>query len=384
MNNAINILSRSIETKLLKSLTPNKVIVILGPRRIGKTVLLNSLLSQIAEPYIFLNGEDIATHELLNRRSVQNYQNLLGNNKLLIIDEAQNIADIGRILKLMIDSIKGLKIIVTGSSAFDMANVTGEPLTGRKKTFYLFPLSEKEYRSIENPTQHRDNLEKRLIYGNYPELLSLSSTEDRVEYLNEILNSYLLKDILTLDKIRNASKIFNLLRLIAFQVGSEVSYSELGNQLSISKNTVERYLDLLSKVFVLHKLGGYSGNLRKEVTKSNKWYFYDNGLRNILIANLNPLSLRNDVGQLWENYIISERVKQQTYDGRIVNRYFWRTYDGQEIDLIEEKEGRLDGFEIKWGEKKKAKIPPKWAATYNNSTFKIVNQANYYDWLVDE
>lgn len=382
MNFTNNIISRSIEDKLLKSLVPNKVIVLLGPRRIGKTVLLNRILSKIDDPYVFLNGEDTTTHELLSRRTVQNYKNVLDGKRLLVIDEAQNIQDIGRILKLMVDGIEGLRIIVTGSSAFDIANVTGEPLTGRKKTFYLFALSEKEYRSIENQTQYKDNLEKRLIYGNYPELYYLDSKEDKVEYLTEILNSYLLKDILTLDKIRNSSKIFNLLRLIAFQVGSEVSYQELGNQLGLSKNTVERYLDLLSKVFVLHKLSGFSKNLRKEVTKSSKWYFYDNGLRNILIANMNPISLRNDVGQLWENYLISERLKQQIYDNKIVNRYFWRTYSGQEIDLIEEREGRLNGFEIKWGNNKKVKPPPKWVTTYDNATFQAINRTNYYEWIV--
>lgn len=383
MNTTIDILSRSIETKLIKSLVPNKVIILLGPRRIGKTVLLNRILQKIDEPSLFLNGEDITTHELLNRRSIQNYENLLGGKRLLVIDEAQNIDDIGRILKLMIDGIAGLKIIVTGSSAFDIANVTGEPLTGRKKTFYLYPISEKEYRVIEEPNQYKDNLEKRLIYGNYPELMHLQSKEDRVDYLNEILNSYLLKDILTLDKIRNSSKIFNLLRLIAFQVGSEVSYQELGRQLGMSKNTVERYLDLLSKVFVIHQLSGFSKNLRKEVTKSSKWYFYDNGLRNILIANMNPISLRNDMGQLWENYLISERLKQQTYDGKIVNSYFWRTYDGQEIDLVEETEGKLNGFEIKWGNNKKVKIPPLWKTTYDNATFQAINQENYYEWIIE-
>lgn len=384
MNLSYDILTRSIEAKLLKSLVPNKVIVLLGPRRIGKTVLLNRLLRKIDEPSIFLNGEDITTHELLNRRSIQNYENILGGKRLLIIDEAQNIEGIGRILKLMIDGISELKIIVTGSSAFDIANVTGEPLTGRKKTFYLYPLSEKEYRTIEAPNQYKDNLDKRLIYGNYPELLHLESKEDKVDYLNEILNSYLLKDILTLDKIRNSNKIFNLLRLIAFQIGNEVSNQELGRQLGMSKNTVERYLDLLSKVFVIHQLGGFSKNLRKEVTKSSKWYFYDNGLRNILIANMNPISLRNDIGQLWENYLISERLKQQTYDGTIVNRYFWRTYDGQEIDLIEEKEGRLDAFEIKWGTHRNVKVPPKWSESYDDARFSIIDQTNYYDWISEK
>lgn len=376
-----NILERTVEAKLLQNLKPNKVLVLLGPRRIGKTVLLKKLLSNVDEPYILLNGEDSETKELLDRKSVQNYKNLLADKKLLVIDEAQSIDDIGRILKLMVDEIEGLKVIITGSSAIDISNRTGEPLTGRKKTFHLYPLSEKELRSIESPIEHKSNLENRLVYGNYPELLHIGNNEEKVEYLKEILTSYLLKDILILDKIRNSDKIFNLLRLIAFQVGNEVSYQELGTQLSMSKNTVERYLDLLSKVFVIHKLSGFSRNLRKEITKTSKWYFYDNGLRNILAANMNPLQLRNDVGQLWENYLISERLKQQNYDGNIVNRYFWRTYGGQEIDLVEDTGGKLNGYEIKWGNKKKYKVPPKWHDNYDNSTFSVINKINYTNWL---
>jgi hypothetical protein len=354
---------------------------LLGPRRVGKTVLIRQLIEKLAEPYLLLNGEDFAVIEILSRRSVQHYKNVLGDKSVLIIDEAQKIPEIGKILKLMIDEIEGLKILVTGSSAFDIDKYTGEPLTGRKKTFYLFPLSEQEYDQIETQIEKRDNLQERLVFGNYPELIHLKDRNDKSDYLKEIVNSYLLKDILAFENIRNSDRILNLLRLVAFQIGGEISYQELGKQLSMSKNTVERYLDLLSKVFVLHKLGGFSRNLRKEVTKSSKWYFYDNGLRNLIIANLTPLALRNDTGQLWENYVISERLKFQKYNRMIVNNYFWRTYDRQEIDWVEEREGKLYGYEFKWNPKRKAKYPKGWQSTYAEAEYEIIHPDNYLDWL---
>lgn len=225
-------------------------------------------------------------------------------------------------------------------------------------------------------------MRERLVFGNYPELLQIKNRNDKTDYLREMVNAYLLKDILAFERIRNADKILNLLRLIAFQVGSEVSYQELGQQLSMSKNTVENYLDLLSKVFVLHKLSGFSRNLRKEVSKSNKWYFYDNGLRNLIIANLNPLEIRNDIGQLWENYIISERLKYQKYNRMVVNNYFWRTYDQQEIDWVEERDGKLFGYEFKWMHNKKLKIPNSWQSTYAEAEYEIINADNYLNWLI--
>ena len=377
----MNLVKRSIEGQIIDSLFPNKVIVLLGLRRVGKTILLEQVISRLDEPYLLLNGEDFAVVDLLSRRSVQNYKNLLGDKRVLLIDEAQRVPEIGKVLKLMIDEIKGLRVLVTGSSAFDIDKYTGEPLTGRKKTFNLFPLSEAEYNQIENLVSKKDNLRERLIYGNYPELVQIKNREDKADYLREIVNSYLLKDILSFENIRNSDKILNLLRLIAFQVGSEVSYQELGVQLGMSKNTIEKYLDLLSKVFVLHKLGGFSRNLRKEVTKSSRWYFYDNGLRNLIIANLNPIELRNDVGQLWENYVISERIKFQKYNRKIVNNYFWRTYDQQEIDWVEERAGNLFGYEFKWNPKKKVHPPTAWKNTYENAEFEVVSPENYLAWV---
>ncbi|GBD91339.1 hypothetical protein BMS3Abin04_02066 [bacterium BMS3Abin04] len=373
-------IKRYIKNQLLKKLKPGKVLVLTGARRVGKTFLLQEISKELDQDYLFLTGEDFAVQDILERRSIQNYKNFLGSRKILIIDEAQKIPDIGPILKLMIDSIKDLKIIITGSSAFDITNFTGEPLTGRQTTFSLFPISELELKNSETETERLDNLSQRLIYGNYPEVLNIQNSDEKSEYLNEIVNSYLLKDILTLDKVKNPSKIFNLLRLISFQIGKEVSYDELGKQLSISKNTVERYLDLLSKVFVLYKVEGFSRNLRKEITKKSKWYFFDNGIRNVVIANFTNIKGRNDVGQLWENYIISERIKFQSYKKMIVNNFFWRTYDQQEIDFVEEREGKLFAYEIKWQDLR-VKLPKAWGKSYKNSEFSVINNQNYLNFV---
>lgn len=305
----MEIITRKIEKQVLERLVPNKVVVLIGPRRVGKTVLLHQITQTIEEPYIFLDGEDIQTIRVLENRSIHHYKQLLGDIRLLIIDEAQKIPDIGTKLKLMVDHIKGLKILVTGSSAFDINNYTGEPLTGRKINFNLFALAETELNQLENNIEKQANLQERLVYGSYPELIHLPGRTAKAEYLHELVSSYLLKDILAFEQLRNADKIFDLLRLVAYQVGSQVSIQELGKQLAMSKNTVEKYLDLLSKVFILHKVNGFSRNLRKEITKSSKWYFYDNGLRNVLVANLNPIEQRDDIGLLWENYSISERIK---------------------------------------------------------------------------
>ncbi len=345
-------LVRDLAGSILKKLQPNKVVVILGARRVGKTVLVKELLKSIEEPVLSLNGEDINVHDKLSIRTVENYRQVLGSNKFLYIDEAQKIPEIGLKLKLMIDEIEGLRIIISGSSSFDIHKESGEPLTGRKYSFNLYTLSENEYNQIENNLSKIDKIKERLVYGNYPELLHLPDQKDKADYLNEMVSSYLLKDILVYEQIKNSQKIFNLLRLIAFQIGGEVSMQELGKQLSISKNTVEKYLDLLSKVYILHKVEGFSRNLRKEITKNSRWYFLDNGIRNAVIANFNSLESRNDIGQLWENYMIGERLKYQEYKRITSNNYFWRTYEQQEIDWVEERSGSLYGYEFKWKESK--------------------------------
>ena len=374
------IIERKALNLLKNKVKPGKVIVILGARRVGKTFLIKQYLEGVNEPYILWNGEDFAVHELLQRRSIQNYKNILGSNKLLVIDEAQKIPEIGLILKLIIDSFENIKIIVTCSSAFDIANLTGEPLTGRKQEIIMYPVSENEFDQFQKPEERQDNLMLRMVYGNMPELIHLADLREKEEYLRDLINSYLLKDILTFEKIKNSSKLFNLLKLIAFQVGSEVSVQELGRQLSMSKNTVERYLDILSKVFVIYRLTGFSRNLRKEVVKSSKWYFFDNGIRNSIIVNFSGLGARNDVGILWENYMMSERIKHHQYSGIISNRYFWRTYDQQEIDLVEEKNGKLFAYEFKWKDSK-VNISPAWEKAYPGSFYKVITRDNYSEWL---
>ena len=373
-------LVRELSELILKKLQPNKVVILYGAGRVGKTMLVKEILANVNEPILRLNGDDINVHDKLSIRSIENYKQILGTYKLLYIDEAQKIPEIGLKLKLMIDEIEGLRIIISGSSSFDIHKNDGEPLTGRKYTFTLYTLSENEYTQIENNINKMDKVRERLIFGNYPELLHLPDRQDKVDYLNEMISSYLLKDILVYEHIKNSQKIFNLLRLIAFQIGGEVSLQELGIQLGISKNTVEKYLDLLSKVFILHKVEGFSRNLRKEITKNSRWYFLDNGIRNAVIANFNPLQARNDIGALWENYMISERLKYQEYRRISSNNYFWRTYEQQEIDWVEERDGSLFGYEFKWKEEK-VKIPTQWKSAYPDASFELININNFTEWL---
>ena len=373
-------LVRELSNLILKKLQPNKVVILYGARRVGKTMLVKEILANVNEPILRLNGDDINVHDKLSIRSIENYKQILGTCKLLYIDEAQKIPEIGLKLKLMIDEIEGLRIIISGSSSFDINKNAGEPLTGRKYTFTLYTLSENEYTQIENNMNKMDKVRERLVFGNYPEILHLPNRQDKVDYLNEMISSYLLKDILVYEHIKNSQKIFNLLRLIAFQIGGEVSLQELGIQLGISKNTVEKYLDLLSKVFILHKVEGFSRNLRKEITKNSRWYFLDNGIRNAVIANFNPLHARNDIGALWENYMISERLKYQEYRRISSNNYFWRTYEQQEIDWVEERDGSLFGYEFKWKEEK-VKIPTQWKSAYPDASFELININNFSEWL---
>ncbi|HEY1040880.1 MAG TPA: ATP-binding protein [Bacteroidia bacterium] len=367
---------------LMKSLKPQKVVLLLGARRVGKSVLLEMLLKNYKRPYLFLNGEDEDTHQLLAARTTANYQRVLGGNDLLVIDEAQNIPDVGKKLKLMVDTIKGLKVLVTGSSAFDLLNVSGEPLTGRSTTFHLFPIWQGELK--ENALQTKQHLEERLIYGSYPELWHLSSLDDKKRYLSDLTNSYLLKDILVLDGLRNASIIYSLLKMVAYQIGKEVSYNEIGNALGISKNTVEKYLNLLTKVFVLYKVSAYSNNLRKEISKSQRWYFIDNGIRNAIINDFTPMALRrdDDRGMLWENYVFMERVKRNEILKKKPDYYFWRTYDQQEIDLLEYQNRKLSAFEFKYSSKKIPKKPVAFGKAYPDAGFEVVNDKTYLDFIM--
>jgi len=373
-------LQRAISNRFSQKVVSGKVLILLGARRVGKTELINHFLSNQSEKdYLKFNGEDITHAKIFSERSIENYKRILGVTKLLVIDEAQKIPNIGLILKLIVDNFPDLKIIAAGSSVFDLANKLGEPLVGRKNTLYLYPFAQMEFQNTENYLETKNKLEERMIFGSYPELEQYSIWDDKRNYLNEIVNSYLFKDILTFEGIRQADKIIDLLRLIAFQVGKEVSLQELGSQLQMGKNTVERYLDLLSKVFVIFKLKGFSRNLRKEVSKMNRWYFYDNGIRNAIIGNFNRFNLRNDVGELWENYLISERIKFQNNIGMFVTNYFWRTYTQQEIDWIEEENGQLRAYEFKWNNKRKIKVPLSWSEAYPKAIFKRITNENYLD-----
>jgi predicted AAA+ superfamily ATPase len=373
-------INRVVENAMLSKLSSNKVLLLLGARRTGKTCLLERLIKKAKMSYLLLNGEDFKTTAWLQHKSLKEYKAFIGKHKLLLIDEAQHIADIGAILKLLIDGIKNLTIIATGSSAFDLTQKLGEPLTGRSITYHLHPIAQCEFKKQENALETMSNLEQRLLYGAYPELFQYESLEEQQQYLSELVNSYLLKDILAFDGIRNSSKLLTVLRLVAFQVGNEVSLTEIGQKAGLTRNTVERYMDLLEKVYIVFKIGAYSRNLRKEIVKNHKYYFWDNGIRNTLVANFNPLSLRNDVGALWENYIISERLKYQSYKRMLSYNYFWRTYDGQEIDWIEESGGKLSAYEFKYNTAK-AKIPAAFAKSYPYSTYMVINNKNYLPFI---
>lgn len=376
------IINRYIEDKLMAGLKPNKVVVLIGSRRIGKTELLKKISKKVPEKILFLNGDDIETHNMLAYRSIENYKRILGGTSLLIIDEAQEIADIGKKLKLMVDSIDNLKILISGSSAFELNNQVGEPLVGRMSVFKLYPLSQLEFQPYESHLETRANLEHRLIYGSYPELLHLNSNIEKEKYLKDIVYSYLLKDILSFEGIKKRDKILSLLQILAYRSGSEISLEGIGNELQISKNTVEKYMDLFTKVFILYKVSGYSKNADNEITKKKKWSFVDNGIRNALINQFNPLSMRDDVGKLWESYLNIERIKMLEYRDHEVAHYFWRTTTKQEIDRIEERNGQLAAFEYKWG-KSTNKAPTQFAKHYPTANYTIINQDNYLEYICE-
>jgi predicted AAA+ superfamily ATPase len=372
---------RNLGARVLAHLKPGKAALIFGARRVGKTVLINQIAGQWQGKSLMLNGEDHDAQALLEHVSIANYRRILEGISLLVLDEAQAVPDIGRKIKLMVDEVPGLAVIASGSSSFDLYNKTGEPLVGRSLQFRLSPFAQTELAALETPLETRRNLETRLIYGSYPEVVLMENSGQREEYLKEMVNAYLLKDILALEGLKNPSKLQNLCRLVAFQTGSEVSYDELGRQLGLSKNTVEKYLDLLSKVFVLYRLGAYARNLRKEVAKAGKWYFCDTGIRNALTGNFSPLALRQDTGPLWENYLINERIKNSFNTGESKNFYFWRTYDQQEIDLVEESAVGISAFEFKWGSKEQ-RIPAAFSKAYPQAPYRVINRDNYREFIV--
>jgi predicted AAA+ superfamily ATPase len=362
-------------------LPDNKVLIIYGPRRVGKTTLVNLLMEKANLKYKIDSGDNIRTRNVLTSEDFQLIKEYAEGYELIIIDEAQNIPGIGQALKIMSDQIPKLKVIATGSSSFNMKQEVGEPLTGRKKEIILFPLSQIELNAYYNRYELKDQLDSLLVFGSYPEIYTTEKIKEKIELLQELVDSYLLKDILGFDRLKSPVQLINLLKLLAFQVGHEVSVNELAEKVGLNVRTVARYLELLEKGFVIYRLGAYSKNLRKEITKKSKYFFYDNGVRNGIIMQFNSLDMRNDKGQLWENFLMSERLKHLHYKKIFANRYFWRTYQQQELDYIEEINGKLYAYEYKFN-KKEAKIPSGFQKAYEIEEFRTINKDNYLDFVI--
>ena len=373
---------RIIQQEIEKNLFKNKVLLLIGARQIGKTTLLKQVLQNCTEKSLWLNADESdVKRKLENATTSTQLLQLFGNAKLIVIDEAQQVEDIGLKLKLVIDTNPELQIIATGSSAFELLQKSNEPLTGRKKEYHLYPISFSEMVRHTSLLTEQRLLENRLIYGSYPEVINNPGNEKEV--LKEITNSYLYKDVLRYDGIKKASLIDKLLVALALQVGSEVSYNELAKTIgNINSTTVEKYIDLLEKAFVIYKLPALSRNLRNEIKKGKKIYFYDNGIRNAIINNFNPLALRNDKGALWENFLISERMKKNSYAKHYCNTYFWRTFDQAEVDYIEEYDGALHVFEFKWKTNNK-KAPASLLNSYTVNSTAIVDTDNYGGFIGD-
>lgn len=374
------IINRTIKKELESALNDSsrRVIILYGPRQAGKTTLIDMLLSQESN-YEKYNGDDIFTQNTFNNNNLEHLKRVIGEKNLLVIDEAQRINNIGLSLKLIIDNLP-IKVIVSGSASFDLADKVCEPLTGRTKTFWLYPLSFKEVKD-KMPQMGNDKiLEEMLLYGMYPKIWNIEGRKEKEDYLFEYINNYLYRDILTISKVKKPKKIIDLLTLLALQIGSEVSVSELAQNTNLTQATVENYLDVLEKMFVIFNVRGFSRNLRKEISKASKYYFFDMGLRNALIRNFNSISLRSDAGAMFENWAISEKIKKSNNNRDFSNFYFWRTYDQQEIDLIEESKGEINAYEFKW-KKDNKKAPNDWTKTYPQSQFNLINKDNVFDFL---
>ncbi|MFZ2955720.1 MAG: ATP-binding protein [Candidatus Ozemobacteraceae bacterium] len=360
-----------------KFLRPNKVLVIFGPRQVGKTTLLKDFLEKTKIKYRLDSGENLRVQRILGSQDFEMIKEYAQGYKLIAIDEAQRIPQVGMGLKILVDQNPGIKVIATGSSSFELAGSIGEPLTGRKITMTLFPVAQIELAQLFNPEEMKNHLSRWLIFGGYPEVVTAEEKSEKIRIIEELTNSYLLKDILELKRVKNSRILVDILRLLAFQIGSEVSLSEIGSKVGIDTKTVGRYLDLLEKSFVIFQLRGYSRNLRSEMTKKSKYYFFDLGVRNAIISNFNSLELRNDIGGLWENFLIMERWKKRVYTDIPANMFFWRTWEQKEIDLVEEREGKLFGYEFKWSDAGKAKEPHIWTETYPEATWEIISPKNY-------
>jgi predicted AAA+ superfamily ATPase len=375
--------SRTLLQNLLKQCFKRKVILLIGARQVGKTTLLKKLQQELDVSSIWLNADEAdVLQELSTANTSTQLLQLFGKDtKLVIIDEAQQIPNIGKKLKLFYDNYPEIQVIATGSSAFELQNNTNEPLTGRKVEFFMYPLSFTELVNASSLLEEKRLLQTRLVYGSYPEVINNQGREK--EALRELASSYLYKDILQIEGIRKSSVLEKLLQALAFQIGNEVNYHELAKTIgNIDTATVEKYLDLLEKAFVVYKLPALSRNLRNELKKGKKYYFFDNGIRNVLISNYTTLEMRQDVGALWENYILAERLKHNQYFGHYCNSYFWRTHDQAEIDYIEEADGTLHAYELKWKDQK-VRFPNSFLQAYPNNTTQLVSQTNYVDFIIE-
>jgi len=368
-----------LKNELIKT---NKGLVVYGPRQVGKTTLINDLLNEFKFKTLTLNGDQRgAWWDLLTSRELSKLTLLVSGYDVVFIDEAQRIPEIGLSVKILLDNFPKLKIIITGSSSLDLASKVSEPLTGRVYSYKLFPISQGELQVTNTFYDLETQIEEKLVYGSYPETFSLKSIQEKTKYLQNLTDTYLYKDLLEFGDIRNSAKIRDLLKLLAFRIGNQVSLNELSGALELSRTTVDRYIDLLEKSFIIFRLSGFSRNLRKEVTKMDKIYFCDTGVRNTVIGNLNLLHNRDDAGKLWENFLITERIKKQEYAQQSYSHYFWRLTSGAELDLIEETEGKIHGFELKYG-KKLVKPPKSWTTFYPNATVSTINQNNWQSFVL--
>ena len=368
-------IKRMLEKNIVKKFFKGKAILILGPRQVGKTTLVKYLTGKFKDSLLFLNGDEADVREFLTNTTSSALKKIIGKNKVIVIDEAQRIENIGLTLKLLVENFPSRQIIATGSSSFELSNKINEPLTGRKFEYHLYPLSFHEMSNHTSFLEERRLLEHRLIYGYYPEVVTSSGEEKDI--LRELSGSYLYKDIFSFEQIKKPMLLEKLLQALALQIGSEVTYQELGRHVGADCVTVERYIDLLEKTFVIFKLPSLSRNIRNEIKKGRKIYFYDCGIRNAIIKSFNPLSMRQDVGTLWENFLISERIKSNHYSNKWVNAYFWRNHAQQEIDYIEEYEGKFHAYEFKWNPKKKAKFSKSFINGYPDSDTEVISTENF-------
>ena len=372
---------RDLQSVIQERCFQGKAIILLGARQVGKTTLLKKIIQEQHVEALYLNCDEPQTVSALTNCNLKELQMIVGANKFVVIDEAQKVNNIGLTLKLIVDNMPDVQVIATGSSAFELRNCLNEPLTGRKYEYQMFPISSKEIYQSSGYLDLKGLLETRLIYGSYPDILN--HTNDARELLRMLTDSYLYKDILATDNLRKPYVLDKLLRALAFQVGSEVSYNELAQTVGTDSKTVERYIELLEKCYIIFRLHGLSRNLRNELKKAKKIYFYDNGVRNAVIQQFAPLELRNDVGALWENFFISERVKRNHYQLNYCNTYFWRTKSQLEIDYIEEQNGQMTVFEMKWNPKKaNTSIPEAFLKAYDVKETVIITPDNYLDYLL--